>query len=93
MAQSALSFEDQLAVLEADILKYFLARGYKLAKDQTEDDVKWSFKVDIKLRLKKKYLAVELWATKGGSKVVYEKESATTSAMWSDALKYFERKE
>jgi hypothetical protein len=54
---------NRLAELEAHILDYYLQKGYKLEKDQTEEDTKWNFNIAINTQYKKKTL--EVWTAIG----------------------------
>jgi len=51
--------------LETIILNYYLDKGYKLEKDQKEDDVKWTFFVEVKSGYKSKELKVIFTANNG----------------------------
>lgn len=79
---------DRLAELEAHILKYYLSKGYKLEKDQTKDDLKWWFSLNIETVYKHKILEVNFVVNEypKGFKRFHEK---TTKEMFDKAFEYF----
>ena len=89
-------FDDRLAELEAQILKYYLAKGFKLSKDQKEGDTAWFFEVDITSKHKRKILTVSFWIWSdadytSGWEIANETEfiATTTKEMFDKAFKYF----
>jgi len=82
------TFDDRLAELEAYILKYYLAKGYKLEKDQTKGDDKWAFKINIESLYKNKKLNVILRVE--GTKISEDDFlGKTTKEMFDKAFEYF----
>jgi hypothetical protein len=84
---------DRLAELEAQILKYYLLKGYKLKKDQTKDDIEWSFKINIFTQLKDKliqiYLLEDIVENENGSRI-FETTQTTTKEMFDKAFEHFD---
>jgi hypothetical protein len=88
--------EDRLAELEKQILEYFLSKGFKLKKDQKEDDTKWFFEVNINSKYKQKTLEVVFyyWSdadyTSGWEESNKDSFTArTTKEMFDKAFEYF----
>ena len=83
---------DKLAKLEADILKYYLNEGYKLAKDQIDIREQWMFKVEINSTCKSKSLNVLLKDTLG-IRPVFSTSNETTKEMFDKAIDFFKIKD
>lgn len=86
---------DRLAELEEQILKYYLAKGYKLLSEQDECDPSWHFEVQIKTWHKKKAVNVVLFI----STIPIAKDSyfgdalcETTKEMFDKAFEFFSTK-
>jgi hypothetical protein len=91
---------DRLAELEKQILEYFLSKGFKLKKDQKEDDTKWFLEVQIKSIHKKKTLDVIFYYWSYTDGLSQWKESnrdrfvaKTTKEMFDKAFEYFKVEE
>jgi len=82
-------YDDRLAELEAVILQHYLDKGYKLEKDQEEDDVKWSFVVRTNTTYKNKGLEVIFYIDGDGEVMYYDNQSKTTKDMFDAAIEHF----
>lgn len=80
-----------LAELEAKILDYYLAKGYKLEKDQTENDESWIFEVNIATCHKEKQLYV-IFSADGKEKTEFYTLNTTTKEMFDAAFEFFKDK-
>ena len=79
---------DRLAELEAAVLEHYLKKGYKLEKDQSDCDIKWSFDVVIGSEHKSKILRVGFHAG-AGFESVYRVQKETTREMFDAAIEHF----
>ena len=81
---------DRLAELEEQILKYYLAKGYKIFKDQKKDDKEWTFQVYIRSAQKLKIMEV-ITCFKGEDEnvVIFKNISKTTKEMFDKAFEFF----
>ena len=83
---------DKLSELEKVILEHYLCNGYKLAKDQEDNDPKWGFKVRIVSTHKDKSLMVE-FSENNQITIPYSKiGNKTTDEMYNEALRHFKNK-
>lgn len=79
---------DRLAELEEKILKYYISKGYKLLKDQVQDDDEWSFRVEINSR--HKYKTIRVWLILSDfCDIDYNDISTTTKEMFDKAFEFF----
>lgn len=81
-------FDDRLAELEKVILDYYLAKGYKILKNQSEVDNKWWFFTKIYSLYKQKLLTVTFCEFKEKAEV-FAFEGKTTKEMFDKAFEYF----
>lgn len=87
-----LNVPDLLAELEEQILQYYLAKGYKLEKDQEPEDDKWSFAVEIKTNYKTKDLCVYLFVN-GNTPKYRTFKAKTVKEMFDKAFEFFKIEE
>lgn len=80
--------EDRLAELERLILKCYLARGYKLFKDQLEGDKQWYFGVIISTLHKQKEISI-LGFEDGKQTLLFYKKSESTKDMFESAIEHY----
>lgn len=81
---------DTLASLEKVILKYYLAKGYKLFENQTENDREWTFQVYIRSTHKFKIIEViTYFKDSDESIVIFKNTSETLSQMYEIAFYFF----
>lgn len=86
--------QDKLAELEKVILDHYLSKGYKLKKDQTENDTEWFFKVVTCSAYKDKLLYVYFY-TWNESKNDWEEteymqiDARTTKELFDAAFEFF----
>ncbi len=86
--EKVVTFNDKLAELEEQILKYYLSKGYKLAKDQTKDDIEWSFKIEQSTTYKNK--TIKVWVAFGENMgIVFQETTETTKEMFDKAFEFF----
>lgn len=81
--------DDMLAELEARILKYYLAKGYKLFKNQKEGDPKWEFLVSILSSYKDKKLSFYFRCSDPQKDENFVFDGKTTKEMFDKAFQYF----
>jgi hypothetical protein len=79
---------DKLAKLEAQILKYYLAKGYKLYKDQNESDPKWDFSIEILSDYKSKEINV-YFSCNSEVSIAFSCREFNTEKMFNKAFDFF----
>jgi hypothetical protein len=87
ITDKAETFDDILAELEAQILKYYLAKGYKVVDDQEENDAQWNFTIEISLDYKDKEMNVYFTENGNVSSAFYCRELSTKKML--DKAMYF----
>jgi hypothetical protein len=83
---------DRLAELEEQILKYYLAKGHKLLKDQVRESERWEFSLRIISKHKFKLLTVDFYSKETLALHRGSFYGKTTKEMFDKAFEFFSTK-